>query len=110
MTDTLSHHGVLGMHWGKRQGSSESSTSPDHKNAHSLKGKKLSEMSNDELKTLSTRLELEKKFKEAAKQDMHPAKKVVGEILANAGKQTAATYLAKYMGKGVEAVIKVFHP
>lgn len=27
MTDELEHHGILGMHWGKRQGSSSSSGS-----------------------------------------------------------------------------------
>ena len=108
--NSLSHYGVLGMHWGRRQGSSGISGSSDHQKAHSLKGKKLSDMTNDELKTLTSRLQLEKQYKDALKQDTSSGKKFIKEVLVSAGKTTAALYVARYMGKGVEALVKVFHP
>lgn len=107
---SLTHHGIPGMHWGHRKGSTETPASPDHSKAHSLKKKPLSEMSNEELKTLSTRLQLEKQYKDARKQDVSSGKKFVSDILIGAGKTTAILYTAKYMGKGVEALIKVFKP
>lgn len=106
---SLSHVGVLGMKWGRRRGSSDSSSSsPDHQKAQSLKGKKLSDMSNDELRILTGRMQLEKQYKEARKQDTSSGKRFVAEILSQAGKQVAATYVAKFMGQGVDALIKAF--
>lgn len=57
----LAHYGVLGMKWGRRKGQDTSSS--DHKNASSLKSKKVHELSNEQLKTLTKRLNLESEFK-----------------------------------------------
>lgn len=71
--DVLMHYGVKGMRWGKRQASSESSSSgssgkpkrevsADHAKVAQLRTKKSSEMSNAELKALTNRLNLEKNY------------------------------------------------
>lgn len=62
------HYGVLGMKWGRRKadGNSAVSSGPsaDHINVALLRKKKLSELSNAEMKAVTERLQLEKKFRE----------------------------------------------
>jgi len=86
MTDTLKHVGILGMRWGHRSSSSKSHPSKDHAIASRIKAKKLSEMSNDEINTLSKRIQLEKQYK-----DLNPGKvargaKHVDNVMSTLGK------------------------
>ena len=57
----LKHYGVLGMKWGHRKQSRP--MSEDAKKAKNLKKKKVSEMSNSELKRLNERMNLEQNYK-----------------------------------------------
>lgn len=90
----LAHWGIPGMKWGRRKGNTSSSSSPakdsqnsaDHDKAAAIKKKKLSEMSNDELRTLATRLQLEKQLR-----DLTPAQKSLGKKLASDAIQNLAT-------------------
>lgn len=64
--DFLAHYGVLGMHWGHHKGTKEDA-SDDHATAARIHSKAKSAggihaLSNDELKTLNSRLELEQKY------------------------------------------------
>lgn len=83
-SDELRHFGVQGMRWGVRKPRPSRSDSikiktktppppdnrsDDSKRAQSLRSKKVSELSNDELRTLNQRVELERKFK-----DLNPNK------------------------------------
>ncbi len=106
MLDELSHFGVPGMRWGRRKGSSDSSSSSDHTTSRNLKSKKLNEMSNDEIQTLAKRMQLEKQYKEALKADIHPGKKFAREILASAGKQVASKMLADVMTKAAKDLVR----
>lgn len=112
--DVLEHFGIPGMKWGRRKSRSsvtpssgkkvirEDTRSADHKRANEIKKKKVSEMSNEELKALNTRLQLEKQYKDLAKTDISPGKKFVTDLLINSGKQT----INRYVQKGAEAAIK----
>jgi hypothetical protein len=71
-----------------------------------LKGKRISEMSNAELKALNERLQLEKQYKELTKLDVSPARKFVTDLLVDVGKQTAKSYIQKYGVKGLEGLTK----
>lgn len=102
------HYGILGMRWGKRKGSSSKSTrteSSDSKSAKKLKGKKISEMSNDELKKLNTRLQLEKQYKDLSPSSSSKGRKIVSQILGNVGKELATTIIKKQLTKKMESVI-----
>lgn len=57
----LYHYGVLGMRWGRRK----RPMSQDAKYARSLKKKKVSELSNEELRKLNERQNLERNYRSA---------------------------------------------
>lgn len=98
--DVLEHFGIPGMHWGKKKGAQIStvmaeshqkkleSQSADHKTKVSLKKKKVSEMSNDELRALTNRLQLEKQYKDLTKQDVSKGQKFVTDLLTDVLKET----------------------
>ena len=109
---SLFHWGIPGMKWGVRRRQSNTTItgkphSSDHTTAISLKKKHLSEMSNDELKKLTTRMQLEKQYKDLSKADISSGQKIVGEIIGNAGKQLASKYVASSIEQGLPALIKI---
>lgn len=89
----LQHFGILGMHWGVRKAST---SHPDHVTAVGLKKKKLHELSNAELKTLTSRLQLEKQFKDLSKQDVSAGKKFVTDLLMGALKNEVSSGLTTF--------------
>lgn len=112
--DFLAHYGVLGMKWGRRKNSSGSYTttgrkaknkyeSKDSKAVRKLRKKKLNQLSNDELKKLNNRLQLEKQFKELKRSDTSAGKKFVQELLISTGKSAAQNLVSK----GVNSAINV---
>lgn len=82
----LAHYGILGMKWGKRKAKSVTNPSEDHKRAQSLKGKKISEMSNSELRDLTQRLQLERQYKDLKKSEISEGQKLVSGILKDIGR------------------------
>lgn len=58
----LMHYGVKGMKWGVRK-SKSSKYSKDYNESRALKRKNYKQLSNEELKTLNKRLELESNYK-----------------------------------------------
>ena len=94
----LRHYGVLGMHWGK---SGKKSTikkakpkivpSEDHKKKVALKGKKVHELSNDQIRELTTRLQLERQVRDLNPSDMQKGLNAVKKVTA-AGTTVASLY------------------
>lgn len=105
--DTLAHFGIRGMRWGRRKGKTPHLEVPseDHKEKIRIKSKKLSEMSNAELKTVNERLRLEKQYKELATEDLSRGQKFVRDMLLNSAQKTANQQANKYMTKATEAAI-----
>lgn len=87
MDNSLQHVGVLGMHWGSRRASS---TSADHIKAFQLGKKKLHEMSNEEIRTVTTRMQLEGQYKNLNPSKVARGKKTVGKVLSTMGAITTA--------------------
>lgn len=61
MNNELMHYGILGMKWGRRKASHQ--TSDDYSSVKKLRKKHYSEMSNDELQKVNERLQLEANYK-----------------------------------------------
>lgn len=101
--DTLAHYGVLGMKWGKRKGSSGSSIKSSKK---SKKNPKASTLSDSELRQRINRLQMEKQYKQLTTKERSTSSKFVGDVVRESAKQTASSYVTKYMKSGVEAGIK----
>ena len=91
-TDELYHYGILGMRWGVRRFQRKNGRltprgrkrkmSQDAIDAKKLKKKKLYEMSNDEIKTLNKRKELENNYKRLNKGQIAKGMAIVGSTAA----------------------------
>lgn len=103
--NSLMHYGVLGMRWGRRKGRASVSVSSDHETATALKKKHLSEMSNDELKKLTARLQLEKQYKDLSKKEVSAGQKFVTDTLQNIGKNLISDYAKRYLTVGIDKLI-----
>jgi len=100
---SLKHYGILGMKWGVRTRSERGSS--DHKRASSLKRKRLSDLSNEELKHLTTRMNLEQQYKNLKKGPLDAGQKWVSDLLRDSSKEVAKGYATKALGKGVDQLI-----
>ena len=117
--NNLVHFGIPGMKWGKGRGSSTKSkpktkpriVSDDHKKKVLLKGKKIHEMSNEQLRELTTRVQLEKQVRDLNPGHVKKGLNVVKTITA-AGTTLASFYalsktpLAQEIIKGVKSKVK----
>lgn len=105
MNNEIKHHGVLGMRWGKRK---SRPTSSDYKVASKLKKKRVEELSNEELRTLSNRLDLEKKYKQINPNKVEKGKRAVDRTITAIGKLTAAvTGVAALIALGQKIYTKI---
>lgn len=124
--DILQHWGILGMKWGKRKagsdsgGSSTSSkskkpqgksdttgdekrkTSKDFDLTEAIKKKKVSELSNDEIRALQIRMQLEREFNNMTETPSDKRKREVLSVLETSAKTTLGTYATKWMGMGMD--------
>jgi CRISPR/Cas system CSM-associated protein Csm4 (group 5 of RAMP superfamily) len=105
----LEHKGILGMHWGHRKAHTtspvpvhETHNSQDHEQKIKLKGKKVNEMTNDELRSYVQRTSLEKQYKELTKSQMSPGKKYVHDLIINTAKGSLENILKKQVNKATE--------
>ena len=114
--EVLSHFGVKGMHWGVRDQNSTASGKPgsssDRSEADRIAAKTRAAggthvLSNNELKKLNERLNLEANYNRL----LHPGnqesgRQAVEKMLKTAGKNEANKYAAIYAAKGAEFAVK----
>lgn len=106
----LMHYGVLGMKWGVRRKrstikKSSNKTDSDPKESKVKKKKSVSELSDTELRQAINRIQMEKQLAQLTAKEKSAGAKFVTDVLTNAAKQTATSYTAKYMAKGMDALI-----
>lgn len=106
----LMHYGVLGMKWGVRRRrstikKSSNKTDSDPKESKVKKKKSVSELSDTELRQAINRIQMEKQLAQLTAKEKSAGAKFVTDVLTNAAKQTATSYTAKYMAKGMDALI-----
>lgn len=103
MQDTLMHYGIKGMKWGVRRTPAQLG----HKTKNTSKKQRRAEvksMSDAELRNRINRLQMEKQYMQLTEPEISPGKKFVKEVCNNAAKQTASTYVAQFMKKGIKYV------
>lgn len=91
----------------KERPTAKRTQSDDHIRAKELKKKKLSELSNAELKELNNRMNLESQYKNLKKQNMSVGRKFVQDVARETAKNTASEYARKYTKKGINYVINM---
>ena len=101
----LYHYGIKGMKWGIRRTPAQLGHRPA-KTTTSQRKSEMKKMSDTELRNRINRIQMEKQYMQLTAPEVSAGKKFVKDVMINAAKQTVTSYVAKYMNKGVEAVIK----
>lgn len=110
----LAHYGVLGMKWGKRRGGgSLAKTKPtktkelsdDYRRVKALKKKSASEMSNNELRDVINRMQLERQYSDLKKNNSSPAKKFATDIIKDIGKETIKNTAKNEVNKVIKSMM-----
>lgn len=110
--NALQHYGILGMKWGVRRtesqlrGTKGSSLANEQKKKSQKKENPVKKMSDAELRQRINRIQMERQYAQLTAKQKSIGQKFVTDILTNAAKQTATTYVSRYMMKGADAIIK----
>jgi len=81
LNEFLAHHGIKGQRWGiRRKKNSSGLVSQDHAAVAKLRRKPLSQLSNDDIKKLTARLNLEKSYRELAPSRASRSQKLLGKF------------------------------
>ena len=107
MNNELMHYGILGMKWGRRKTTRQ--TSDDYRSVKKIRKKHYSEMSNAELRKANERLQLEANYKNLTKKKTGIGKRVVDRMINRAVDKAvdkSIDYSVKAGEKIVEKIIK----
>lgn len=101
----LYHHGVKGMKWGVRRDRKKSGGRQSRRAMRAAEAEKVHKMSDAELRARINRIQMEKQYAQLTKKEVSAGRKFVTDVLLNASKQTASSYVSKYMNKGIDLAI-----
>lgn len=89
MNSELKHYGVLGMRWGRRSGGSI--TSSKTKKASKKNKKKVSEMSDSELREKVNRIQMEQQYSKLTSQNVKSGKQYIDKLIKTGATIAAVT-------------------
>lgn len=104
MEKELKHVGILGMKWGKRKAEG-SGPSPDHLQARTLQKKKLAEMTNDEIKKVSNRIQLERTYKDLTTRKRTPQEEAARKLFQEKAMKIAAPFVSAALTVGMQVLV-----
>lgn len=106
----LEHFGIKGMKWGVRRNKQQLSDSADHTRVASLRKKsrfgKTRKLSNEELRAVIERMNLEQQFSNLKKQRSGDGAKIAKELLIGIGKEHAKKALTDASGHVIKNLLK----
>ena len=105
MTKIIKHYGVKGMQWGVRRKSS-SRKSGDYMTSRKIAKKKVSELSNKDLKKLAGRMNLEKQYSSLNPRTSSKGKHLVSKVLEQYGRAVVGGAVGAASTATVAALIK----
>lgn len=109
LEDFLEHHGIKGMRWGIRHQPVKVPSSSDSADVAGLRKKPVHSLSNQELRTLTQRQELERKFRQLNPTTVAKGHAHLKTVLATAGTVTSVIALANSpIGKTGLVTVKKF--
>lgn len=127
MHEPIVHYGVKGMKWGvrkqrptssgKRKGKTNArriyekiagkkEASKKQTQSTTPRRKRASEMSDDELRKVINRMQMERTYSQLTQKEITKGRKFVNEVLYNSAKATATTYTTKAMTKAIEKLLR----
>jgi len=95
----LEHYGVLGMKWGVRKSRTASKSS---KETSALRKKKAFELTDEELKKVNKRLDLEQRYNQLNPSKLNNAQKAIGKVVGNIAKNVITDVGTRYAKKIIE--------
>lgn len=102
--DYLEHYGVKGMKWGIRKDRKSRSRSAESAEVQRLRGKKAFELSDDDLRKVSSRIELEKRYTSSV---TPTSKKIINEAVKKSSKTLLAAGLTWAGTKAAKAIVSL---
>lgn len=127
MYEPVVHYGVKGMRWGvrkqrptssgKRKGKTNArriyekiagkkETPKKQSQAVSPRRKRAYEMSDEELRSVINRMQMERTYAQLTAKEVSKGRKFVNDVLYNSAKATVTSYTTKAMSKAVEKLLK----